>query len=130
VTLDERTYAGGEHVDPAYVEGYDRKTGFDAGPDVALLESLGLHAGCTVVDLGAGTGLFAAAVAVLESWYARAPSDPADGWTPAELETHVQSEYSTFSWLLEPLLERAGFTVGDVWQSESRTYARYVCAKR
>jgi SAM-dependent methyltransferase len=204
------------------VAGYDRKTGFDVAADVALLRGLGLTGDATLVDLGAGTGLLAAAVApfagrvvavdpspamldaarahgsfetveagfltyehegdppgfvytrnalhhlpdfwkavslarihellapggtlvlrdivysfepaeadaVLAAWYAAAPTDPADGWTAAELGHHVRTEHSTFTWLLEPMLEHMGFELRDAWYSESRTYARYVCVKR
>jgi SAM-dependent methyltransferase len=220
--IDERGSAGAEHLDPSYVAGYDRKAGFEVGDDVELLRLLGLDSGSTVIDLGAGTGLFAETVAplarrvvavdpspamlerargrrglecvdagfltyehsgdapdfvysrnalhhlpdfwkavalfriarilapggvlvlrdlvysfepaetddVLEAWYATAATDAADGWTRAELETHVATEYSTFSWLLEPMLERAGFRIDDAWYSEPRVYARYVCSKR
>lgn len=55
--------------------------------------------------------------------------DPSQGWTRKELEAHVRDEHSTFSWLLEPMLQRAGLNVQDVWYSDSRTYARYVCTK-
>jgi SAM-dependent methyltransferase len=219
--IDERDLAGAEHLDPSYVAGYDRKAGFDVGEDVELLQRLGLDGGSTVIDLGAGTGLFAQAVAplarrvvavdpspamlerargrglecveagfltyehagdapgfvysrnslhhlpdfwkavalfriarilppggvlvlrdlvysfepaeaddALEAWYATAAADAADGWTRAELETHVGTEFSTFSWLLEAMFERAGFRIDDAWYSESRVYARYVCSKR
>lgn len=218
--IDERALAGPEHLDPGYVEGYDRKTGFEVEPDVALLQQLGLDDSSTLVDLGAGTGMLAAAVAplarrvvavdpspamlersrardgfevveagfltyehdggapefvysrnalhhlpdfwkavalarvrellapggvfvlrdlvycfeprerheVFAAWFASAPTDPRDGWTREELETHVRTEHSTFSWLLEPLLEHAGFSIRDRWYAESRTYARYVAA--
>jgi len=221
--LDEAAHAGREHLDPAYVAGYDAKTGFDVAIDVELLRGAGLRPDTTLVDLGAGTGLLAAAVAphcrrvvavdpspamlavararpaafecveagflsyehsgeppsivysrnalhhlpdfwkaialervaqmlasggtlvlrdivysfepdeadaVLEAWYAAAPPNAKDGWTRAELEAHVRDEHSTYSWLLEPMLERAGVEIADVWYSESRTYARYVCTKR
>jgi ubiquinone/menaquinone biosynthesis C-methylase UbiE len=219
---DELAYAGPEHRDPSYVAGYDAKAGFDADPDVELLRAHGLEPGSTLVDLGAGTGVLAAAAVehcarvvavdpspamldvvrarelpvecvaagfltyehagappscvysrnalhhlpdawkavalarvarmlapggalvlrdivyscepeqlpeVLEAWFAGAPADRTAGWTRAELEEHVRSEYSTFSWLLEPMLERAGFDVRDRWYSESRAYARYVCVR-
>lgn len=220
--LDEAVHAGREHLDPAYVAGYDAKTGFDVGFDVELLRGLGIGPDTTLVDLGAGTGLLSAAVApicgrvvavdpspamlaaarardafecveagflsyehrsepptivysrnalhhlpdfwkaialeriarmlapggtlvlrdivysfapaeaenVLEAWFAAAPADPKDGWTRAELEAHVRDEHSTFSWLLEPMLERAGFEIADAWCAESRTYARYVCTRQ
>lgn len=219
--IDERAFAGAEHLDPSYVAGYDRKAGQEVGDDVELLRELGLDAESTVVDLGAGTGLFAAAIAplarrvvavdpspamlaragerggfdcveagfltyehageapdfvysrnalhhlpdfwkavalsrvarllpsggafvlrdlvysfepaeaeeALDSWYATAAADPAEGWTREELEAHVATEYSTFSWLLEPMLEHAGFQIDDRWHSDSRVYARYVCRR-
>jgi ubiquinone/menaquinone biosynthesis C-methylase UbiE len=62
--LDELAYAGPEHLDPAFVAGFDRKQGFpDAGPDLAAFEAYGLDAGSSVVDLAAGTGQFALAAA-------------------------------------------------------------------
>lgn len=218
---DELEHAGPEHRDPAYVAGYDRKTGFDVEPEVELLRAHGLEPGTTLVDLGAGTGLLAAAAVehcarvvavdpspamlaalesrrapvecvaagfltyehageapavvysrnalhhlpdawkavalervarllrpggtfvlrdvvyscepgelegVLEAWFANAATDPAAGWTRAELEQHVRAEHGTFGWLLEPMLEHAGLEIRDRWYSESRTYARYVCA--
>src|SRR5262249_30162586 len=66
---------------------------------------------------------------VLEAWFAAAPADPAEGWTRAELETHAREEHSTFSWLLEPMLERAGFRISEASYSDSRTFARYVCVR-
>jgi cyclopropane fatty-acyl-phospholipid synthase-like methyltransferase len=66
---------------------------------------------------------------VLEAWFASAAADPADGWTRAELETHVRDEHSTFSWLLEPMIERAGFTIQDAAHRPVGTYAAYTCVK-
>lgn len=60
---DELARAGPEHLDAEYVEGYDDKAGTDPTEDVALLRDLGLNATSTLVDLGAGTGTFALAVA-------------------------------------------------------------------
>jgi trans-aconitate methyltransferase len=221
VRIDELASAGAEHRDRAYVASYDRKAGFDTAAEVELLTRLGLGSATTLVDLGAGTGTLAAALAdrcrrviavdpspamleaararggfecveagfltyehtgdapdvvysrnalhhlpdawkvvglgrvasllapggtfvlrdivyscepselhdVLEAWFAGAVGDPAQGWTRAELEEHVRLEHSTFSWLLEPMLEHAGLRIEDVWCSESRTYARYVCSR-
>ena len=224
---DELAHAGPEHLDPAYVPGYDRKANTDPAEDVALLRTLGLSERHTVVDLGAGTGTFALAVAphchrviavdvsspmlarleqkareqgvaniadvqagflsyehegdpadvvfsrnalhhlpdfwkaialhriaamlepggifrlhdivysfdpgdaarVFEEWFAGAATDPADGWTREELETHVREEHSTFSWLLEPMIERAGFTIQDAVHSPVGTYAAYTCVR-
>ena len=225
---DELAHAGSEHLDPAYVPGYDRKANTDPAEDIALLRTLGLSERHTVVDMGSGTGTFTLAVApycrrviavdvsspmlarleekarhqgvaniaclqggflsyrhegdpadviysrnalhhlpdfwkaialrriaailrpggilrlhdlvysfdpddaehVLEAWFAGAVTDPADGWTRAELETHVRDEHSTFSWLIEPMIERAGFAGQDASYSPVGTYAAYTCVKR
>lgn len=62
-------------------------------------------------------------------WLARAASDPADGWTRGELETHLRTEYSTFTWLVEPMLTRAGFTIQRAEYSADGIYATYLCTK-
>ncbi|MBX6355730.1 MAG: class I SAM-dependent methyltransferase [Micromonosporaceae bacterium] len=62
--LDELAHAGPEHLDPAFVAGYDRKQGYpDFTEDVAVLRAHGLTKESTVVDLGAGSGRFALAAA-------------------------------------------------------------------
>ncbi|MBA2520045.1 MAG: class I SAM-dependent methyltransferase [Chloroflexia bacterium] len=224
---DELAHAGDEHLDPGYVQGYDRKAGTDPTDEVALLRTLGLDETSTVVDLGAGTGAFALAVAprcrrviavdvsaamlallqlqagaqglaniewvqrgfltyehrgepadfvysrhalhhlpefwkgialgriaailkpggvfrlldlvyafdpgeagpIIESWLDGAAATPALGWTRPELETHLREEYSTFTWLLEPMLERAGLVIQDASRDPSGIYAAYTCVK-
>jgi SAM-dependent methyltransferase len=218
---DETAHAGAEHLDPDYVAAYDRKSPTDWREDVDALLALGVGATSTVVDLGAGTGSFAEAIApavarvvsvdvsepmvaamrargleavragflsyehegdppaavftrnalhhlpdfwkaialqriarllrpggvlrlrdlvysfepheagdAVTAWLAAAPVDPARGWTAAELAEHVREEHSTFTWLLEPMLERAGFEIRDRWLSPARTYAAYTCVRR
>jgi ubiquinone/menaquinone biosynthesis C-methylase UbiE len=62
--LDELAHAGPEHLDPAFVAGYERKQGYpDPAEDLAVLAAQGLDDTSTVVDLGAGTGRFALAAA-------------------------------------------------------------------
>jgi SAM-dependent methyltransferase len=217
--LDERAHAGPEHLDGEYVAGYDEKTGTDPAEELALLRAHGLGPGTTLVDLGAGTGLVAAAaaphcrrvvavdpspamVAVLrargleaveagfltyehqgdapqlvhsrnalhhlpdfwkglalarvrallapggtlvlrdlvwsfepdeaeeriERWLAGAAPAADAGWTRAELEEHVRGEHSTYAWLLEPLLEHAGFAIVES-SHRAGAYSTYVCAK-
>lgn len=47
-------------------------------------------------------------------------------WTRAELEEHVRDEHSTFTWLLEPLIRRCGFTIERAEHSEDGIIAAYV----
>ena len=62
-TPDEIGYAGLEHLDVDYVAGYDAKAQVDPRDDIAILVAHGLGPGTTIVDLGAGTGVFTAAAA-------------------------------------------------------------------
>jgi SAM-dependent methyltransferase len=225
--LDERAHAGPEHLDPAYVARYERKAGFDPGEDLEVLLHHGLDADSTVLDLGAGTGTFAIAVAPLcrhvvavdvspamttmlrdrvadlaitnvtvaeagflsyahagepvdfvytrnalhhlpdfwkavaldriaavlrpggilrfhdlvfdfapgeaatriEAWISGAVDDPAVGWTGAELAEHVRGEFSTYSWLLDVMLERSGFEIVERTFRRS-VYGAYTCERR
>jgi SAM-dependent methyltransferase len=217
---DELASAGREHLDPAYVSEYDRKSPTDWADDVAKLRTLGVGPHSTVVDLGAGTGQFAEAIApyvrrvvavdvsaamvakmhergieavqagflsydhagdpidavvtrnalhdlpefwkalalsriarmlsaggvlvlkdlvfsfdpgeanaALEAWFESAPADPGEGWTANELAQHVRTEYSTFTWLLEPMLERAGFEIREKALSRNKIFAAYICLR-
>lgn len=61
----------------------------------------------------------------IEAWC----STEVDGWSREELEEHVRDEHSTFSWLLEPMMRRAGFVIEDAEYSDDGTFAKYVlCA--
>jgi SAM-dependent methyltransferase len=218
--LDELAHAGPEHLDADYVARFDAKSPTDWSSELAALDAFGIGADSTIVDLGAGTGSFALAVAprvarvvavdvspamvaimrergleavragflgyehegdapdavhtrnalhhlpdfwkavaldriarllprrgvllltdlvygfdpgeaddAVAAWLADAATDPARGWTADELAEHVRDEHSTFTWLLEPMLERCGFEIRDRWLSESRTYASYTCVR-
>ena len=224
--LDEIALAGPEHLDADYVERYDQKAAFDPAEDLAVLRRHGVDADSTLVDVGAGTGTFALAVAPMcrrvfavdvspamvaairsraaaqgisnvecvqagflsyehtgapadavysrnalhhlpdfwkalalqrlaellrpggvlrlrdlvfscepaetesfvAQWLDGAAEDAAHGWTRAELETHLATEHSTFNWLLEPMLERAGFRIDQAAYSKNRIYAEYLCS--
>jgi len=69
------------------------------------------------------------AAAKLETWFASASPTADIGWTREELELHVRSEHSTFSWQLEPMLARSGLGIDAVSHSESGTYSAYLCVK-
>lgn len=225
--FDELEHAGPEHLDAGYVAGYDRKAATDPSDDVRAMRDAGIGEHSVVVDLGAGTGTFAAAIApwcreviavdvsapmlaatrercrelgwtnvrcveagflsyehegdaaggvysrnalhhlpdfwkavaldriagflapggvlrlrdlvysfqpreaaaALERWYAGATLTSEKGWTRAELEEHVRTEFSSFSWLLEPMLERCGFEIRAAEYAPSQTYAAYTCVR-
>jgi SAM-dependent methyltransferase len=69
------------------------------------------------------------AMVAIEAWLAGAAEHPAEGWTRSELEEHVRDEHSTFAWLLEPMLTRAGFEIREV-EHRDGVYAAYVCVNR
>jgi ubiquinone/menaquinone biosynthesis C-methylase UbiE len=221
--LDETAHAGPEHLDPAFVAGYDRKQGFPpVDADLAVLREHGAL-GPTVVDLGTGTGRFAVAAAahcrrvvavdvspamlahlrattlpnvelvpagflsyehtgapadavhtrnalhqlpdfwkgvaldriarilrpggvlrlhdlvydftpaeapeLFRLWFAGAATDPAVGYTAEDYAVHIRTEHSTYRWLLEPLLDAAGFDIVDA-AFDRRLYGTYTCVRR
>jgi SAM-dependent methyltransferase len=65
----------------------------------------------------------------IQAWLDSAPTDPARGWTSAQLAEHVRREHSTFTWLLEPMLERARFEVRARLLSDDGIYAAYTCVR-
>ncbi|WP_083421417.1 class I SAM-dependent methyltransferase [Jiangella alkaliphila] len=72
----------------------------------------------------------------LEAWCASADVDAvagtgdADRWNRADLEEHVRDEHSTFTWLLEPMMLRAGFTIEDATYTDDGIFAQYVLRRR
>ena len=66
------------------------------------------------------------AEARLEQWCATGGRDDGGDWSRAELEEHVRDEHSTFTWLLEPIIERSGFEIQDAVYSEDGIFASYV----
>lgn len=55
--IDELAHAGPEHLDPAFVAGYDRKQGYpDPAEDLAAFAAHGLGATSAVVDLERAPG--------------------------------------------------------------------------
>lgn len=222
--LDELASAGRENRDAGHVARYDAKEDAGAADEVLLCRELGLCRESIVIDLGAGTGQFALAVAPacarvvavdvsaimldrlranvadagltnvevvqagflsyehsgnpadliysrfalhhlpdfwkavalgrvrrmlrpggvlrlwdvvysfdpveaedrLEAWCASGGLDAEKGWSRAELEEHIRDEHSTFSWLLEPMLQRSGFHIEEASYSDDGMFARYV----
>jgi hypothetical protein len=65
----------------------------------------------------------------IEGWLSGAVTDPTVGFTAEELATHVRTEFSTYSWLFEAMLERVGFTILDRHYRRS-AYGTYTCERR
>ncbi len=62
----------------------------------------------------------------LEAWCASG-GDEIDGeWSREELEEHVRDEHSTFTWLLESMIERSGFSIENASYTEDKIFAKYV----
>jgi putative AdoMet-dependent methyltransferase len=69
------------------------------------------------------------AEARIGDWLAAAPPDPTQGWARPELAAHVREEYSSYSWLLEAMLERTGFRIREASYSDSKIFASYLCVR-
>ena len=63
-----------------------------------------------------------------EVWLANASERPERGWARPEIEKDVREEHITFSWLLEPMLERADFERFGMRATLLRGPARYTPA--
>jgi len=225
--IDELAHAGPEHLDAAYVAGFDRKQGYpDPAADLAVFREHSVGSAATVVDLGAGTGRLALAAAphvgrvvavdvspamlarlreqaakaglanvecvqagflsyahagppadavytrnalhqlpdfwkalaldriakllrpggvlrlrdlifdfqppeaeaVLDEWLDGAATDPARGYTREDFAEHLRTEFSTFRWLLEPMLAAAGFSIVAA-SFEHSIYGAYTCIR-
>jgi ubiquinone/menaquinone biosynthesis C-methylase UbiE len=226
--LDELANAGRENLDAEHVARYDHKMDASAAAEVQLLRDLGMDGTSIVVDVGAGTGQFAIAVAShcrqviaidispvmlsrleakvaasgydnikcvlggfltyehssesvnfiysryalhhlpdfwksialvrmhdllspggvfrlwdvvynftiseaperIERWCASAGTGATSGWNRAEFEEHVRDEHSTYTWLLEPMIEKAGFAIDDRTYTDDGMSATYVLRHR
>jgi ubiquinone/menaquinone biosynthesis C-methylase UbiE len=71
----------------------------------------------------------AEAAQVFQDWLDNAAADPAAGYTGADYAEHIRTEFSTFRWLLEPMLAEAGFQIVAV-DFDRRLYGAYTCLKR
>ena len=65
---------------------------------------------------------------VFRDWFGHAAADPAEGYTSEDYAEHIRTEFSTFRWLLEPMLAAAGFEILTV-EFERHLYGAYTCIK-
>lgn len=61
--FNEKQHAGEEHLEPEEVAQFDEKMPFDPSTEVDTLLEYGLSEDDTIVDFGAGTGVFSLAIA-------------------------------------------------------------------
>ncbi|HMB05836.1 MAG TPA: hypothetical protein VKP69_19125 [Isosphaeraceae bacterium] len=63
----------------------------------------------------------------VEQWRSTLPVEASAGeWVQADIDEHVRDEQSTFTWLLEPMMERSGFRIDDAAYSSDGFHAEYV----
>ena len=64
----------------------------------------------------------------LEEWCSTLPVEAASdrAWVRADLEEHIRDEHSTFTWLLESMMERSGFRVERATYTPDGIFAEYV----
>lgn len=67
--------------------------------------------------------------AVFAGWFDGAATDPARGYTRDDYAEHVRTEHSTFRWLMEPMLDMAGFDIVTAG-FRGRVYGAYTCVRR
>jgi SAM-dependent methyltransferase len=70
------------------------------------------------------------AASAIQRWLDTAPTDPSEGWTATQLAEHIRTEYSTFTWLLEPMLTSVGLEIRERDLSADGFYGAYVCVNR
>ncbi len=61
----------------------------------------------------------------VEAWCAALGADDSE-WTREDAEEHMRDEHSTYSWLLEPMIEAAGFEIREAVYSDDRFLAEYL----
>lgn len=64
----------------------------------------------------------------IEAWCATLPAVAQNegDWVRADIEEHVRDEHSTYTWLLEPMIERAGFDIEVAEHSDDGFFAEYI----
>ena len=62
----------------------------------------------------------------IEAWCATYGDTIEGEWSRAELEEHVRDEHSTFTWVLEPMIERSGFQITEAEHYEDGFFSKYL----
>ena len=66
--------------------------------------------------------------ASINEWIRQVAKPEGEGWTARDFEMHVREEHSTFTWIIEGMLTRAGFEIVEA-NYNTATYAEYLCVK-
>jgi ubiquinone/menaquinone biosynthesis C-methylase UbiE len=64
----------------------------------------------------------------VEDWIARVAQPEGVGFSRADFATHVREEHSSFRWILEGLIERAGFSIQKL-DCTDEAYADFLCVR-
>jgi putative AdoMet-dependent methyltransferase len=64
----------------------------------------------------------------VEDWIARVAQPAGQGFTREDFATHVREEHSSFRWILEGLIERAGLRILAV-ECADEAYADFLCVR-
>ncbi len=64
----------------------------------------------------------------VEAWIAAVAKPAGEGFTEEDFATHLHEEFSTYGWIMEGMLTRAGFRI-DAAEYSDRAYAAYLCTK-
>lgn len=70
----------------------------------------------------------AAYEAEIEAWIGRVAAADGQGFTRADFAQHVREEHSSFAWIIEGLIARAGFAI-EAADREDPAYTDYLCVK-
>ena len=66
----------------------------------------------------------------IEGWCSPYGEEVEGDWARWELEEHIRDEHSTFTWLLEPMFERTGFTIEAAVYSDDGFDVKYLLRAR
>jgi ubiquinone/menaquinone biosynthesis C-methylase UbiE len=69
------------------------------------------------------------ATAAINRWIDSVPGTAEGTFSRAFFAEHVREKYSTYAWMFEAMLRKAGFEIRESSYSEPRTHARYLCVK-
>lgn len=62
----------------------------------------------------------------IEAWCSQGGARVDEEWSRDEFEEHIRDEHSTFRWLLEPMIHRAGFDILEVKYTAETFDAEYI----